>query len=344
MRLRLIPLFLLSLLALSEPISTLWKLDIQAEGGNSNGRELLLWGKDNVYKMNRGGRVIWKRSFKGLIRAFLLPDGQALVITKQGNGFRLALLNLSGYQFWQFNIEKVNHIASRGKKIALAANDSYLYILNLRKSPSRLRGWRRYNFHKRINHLTILQDGRIALALPDKLCIFEEGKQPLFFPFPNIEKISPLSDGGFLSLISQSDQLYLSRHIPSGYVLWSKEFKGNTCSFLSTSPFLCLGVEEEIKGTMKERKLLVLDQSGDVKWHRGGLLLKPIPLLLSPKGELLCMDEGRDKLLLFNQKGRFVWERKCEGKIKNYIVLDPYTILLIYNNRVEMMEVRLSER
>jgi outer membrane protein assembly factor BamB len=344
MRLRLIPLFLLSLLALSEPISSLWKLDIQAEGGNSNGKDLLLWGKGKVYKINRGGRVIWRRSFKGLTRAFLLPDGQALVITKQGNGYRLSLLNLSGFPFWQFNIEKVNFIASRGKKIALTAADTYLYILTLRETPSRLRGWRRYNFHKRINHLAILQDGRIALALPDNLCIFTEGKQPLFFPFPKIERISPLSDGGFYSLISHSDQLYLSRHISSGYVLWSKEFKGNASSFLSTPPFLCLGLEQEIKGGMKERKLLVLDQSGDVKWKRGGLLLKPIPLLLSPKGELLCMDESRDKLLLFNQKGRFIWEKKCSGEIKNFIILNPYNIFIIYHDKVEMMEVRLSER
>ncbi|MBC7330362.1 hypothetical protein H5T88_08405 [bacterium] len=342
MRLRLIPLILFSLLALSEPISTLWKLDIQAEGGNSNGRALLLWGKGNVYKIDKGGKIIWKRSFKGLTRAFLLPDGQALVITKQGNSYRLILLNLSGFQFWQFNIGKVNLIASRGKKIALTANESYLYILTLRKSPSRLKGWRRYNFRKPINHLAILQDGRIALALPDKLCIFQEGKQPLFFPFPNIEKISPLSDGGFLSLVSHSDQLYLSRHIPSGYVLWSKEFKGNACSFLSTPPFLCLGIEQEIKDKMEERKLLVLDQSGDVKWQRGGLLLKPIPLLLSPKGELLCMDDNRDKLLLFNQKGRFIWERDCEGKIEHFVILNPYSVLLIYNDKVEMMEVKVE--
>ena len=344
MRFKILPFLLFSLLALSEPISTLWKLDIQAEGGNSNGRELLLWGKGDVYKIDKEGKIIWKRSFKGLTRAFLLPDGQALVITKQGNSYRLSLLNLSGFQFWQFNIEKVNHIASRGKKIALTATESFLYILTLRESPSRLKGWRRYNFHKRINHLTILQDGRIALALPDKLCIFQEGKQPLFFPFPNIEKISPLSDGGFLSLISHSNQLFLSRHIPSGYVLWSKDFKGYACSFVSSPPFLCLGVEQEIKGKMEERKLLVLDQKGDVKWQRGGLLLKPIPLLLSPKGELLCMDEERDKLLLFNQKGRFIWEKKCGEKIKHFIILNPYTILIIYNDRIEMMEVRLSER
>jgi hypothetical protein len=343
MRLKIIPLLLLSLLALSEPISTLSKLDIQAEGGNSNGRDLLLWGKGNVYKIDKGGKIIWRRPFKGLTRAFLLPDGQALVITKQGNSYRLALLNLSGFQFWQFNIEKVNLIASRGKKIAIIADGSLLYIVTLRESPSRLKGWRRYNFHKRINYLTILQDGRIALALPDKLCIFEEGKQPLFFPFPNIEKISPLNDGGFLSLISHSNELFLSRHIPSGYVLWSKEFKGNACSFLSTPPFLCLGVEQEIKGKMEERKLLVLDQNGDVKWQRGGLLLKPIPLLLTPQGELLCMDEEGEKLLLFNQKGRFIWEKKCRGKIKHFIILNPYTILIIYSDKVEMMEVKLSE-
>lgn len=344
MRCKFLFFLLFPLVVLPAPINTLWKLDLSARGGSSNGKELLLWGNGVVYKIDRKGKIIWKRFFKNLERAFLLPDGQALVITKQGNRSKLALLNQKGIQFWQFSIEKVKSIAARGKKIAVIANDSVLYILTLRDSPSRLRGWRRYDFHKRINGVSILIDGRISLIMPDSLCIFQEGKQPLFYLFPDIKTVSPLTDGGFVSLTAHSDQLLLSRHIASGYVLWNKEFKGNACSFISSFPFFCLAVEEKVGGNMKERKLFILNQRGDVVWKRGGLLLKPIPLLLTPRGELLCRSAEGNKLLLFNHKGRFIWEKNCGGKIMGSLTLDPATVLLFYGDKVELVEVRLNER
>lgn len=340
MRGRFLAFFLLAVSALAQPITTLWTLNIPAKGGNTNGREFLLWGESRVYKIDKSGKILWKRFIKNLQRAFLLPDGQAIALTNKGSKQELIFLNLKGYNFWQFSCDKVIAIASKEKKVALITGKGELYIFTLRNSPGRLRGWRRYNFHKPLRTLAFLRDGRIVLAMTEQMCIFEEGKQPLFFPFPKIEKILPLSDGGFLSLILQRDGSIFSRHIHSGYVLWSKEFKGETCSLLSAPPFCSLGVEQRVGKDMEERKLVVLRQDGTICWQRGGLLFKPFPLLLTSQGELLCTDETREKLLLFNNKGRFIWEKKARGKIIHSIPLYPSSALLLYENEVEFVEVK----
>ncbi len=345
MRARLLFLFFLVFLTLAEPINTLWSINIQAKGGNTNGKELLLWGENKVYKIDKWGRILWKRSFGNLQRAFLLPDGQCIVITEEGNNYKLHFLAPKGHNFWQFSSNnKVVSISSRDKKVALITDKGELYIFTLRAYPGRLKGWRRYNFHKPLRALAILQDGRIVLSMPEQMCIFEEGKQPLFFPFPDIERIIPLYNGGFLTLLTQTGESFLSLHDRSGYVVWSKGFKGEVCSLLSSSPFYSLGIERKVGENMEERKLVVLEQRGTICWQRGGLLFKPLPLLLTLQGELLCTNETGGKLLLFDQKGRFVWEKECEGKIIRSIPLYPSSALLLYENRVELVEVRASGR
>jgi len=334
--------FSLVSLTFAEPITSLWRRDIQAEGGNTNGKELLLWGNNEVHKIDPSGKILWKRSFRDLQQAFLLPDGQVLVLTRKGNDNELHFLNLSGYDFWQFSCNKVVSIASRDKKVALITAKGELYIFTLKSSPGRLKGWRRYNFHKSLRALAILQDGVIALAMPEQMCIFEEGKQPLFFPFPNIQRIIPLDDGGFLTFTPQSGKFSLSRHTRSGYLAWRKEFEGEARSLLSLSPFYSLSIQQKIGKDMEERKLLVLEQNGTIRWQRGGLLFKPLPLFLTSKGELLCTDEEKDKLLLFDQKGRFIWQEKSRDQIIRSIPFYPSSVLLLYEKGVEFLEVRTS--
>lgn len=338
----LFPLLFLVSLALAEPFITLWSLNIQAKGGNTNGREFLIWGESEIYKIDTLGQILWKRSFRNLERAFLLPDGQSIAITKEGRLHKLHLIDPKGYVFWGFTSNQVVSIAGRDKKVAMITDKGELYIFTLRSSPGRLKGWRRYNFHKPLKALAILTDGRLVLAMPDRMCIFQEGKQPLFFPYPNIEKIIPLSDGGFLSLIPQAGEFFLSRHTSYGYVAWSKQFKGEASSLLSLSPFYSLCIEQNVGGDMEERKLVVLEQDGSIRWQRGGLLFKPLPLLLTSDGAVLCTDETGGKLLLFNQKGRYIWEKKCDSKINRSIPFYPSSALLLYENHIEFIEVRVN--
>lgn len=341
MKVKLLSLFFLSLsLIRAEPINTIWSLNIQGRGGNTNGKEFLLWGENEVYKIDYGGNIIWKRSFKNLERAFLLPDGQCIVVTRLNNSYTLNFLNLQGHNFWQFSSNKVLAIASREKKVAMITDEEELYIFTLRSYHSRLKGWRRYNFHKSLKALAVLTDGRVVIAMPEQMCIFEETKQPLFFPLSNIQRIIPLNDGGFLTLIQQGEQIFLSRHNSAGYIVWSKELKGEVSSLISSSPFYSLGIEQKVGEDMEERKLIVLDQNGRICWQRGGLLFKPVPLLLTSQGELLCTDEAGDKLLLFNRNGRYIWEKKCRGKIQRAITFYPSFALLLYDNGIELIEVK----
>lgn len=344
MRVKFVPfLFFWLSLTLAEPITAIWSLNIQARGGNTNGKEFVLWGESDVYKIDNWGNIIWRRSFSNLERAFLLPDGQCIVVTRQSNSYKLNFINLQGHNFWQFSSNnKVISIASRGKRVAMITDKGELYIFTLRTSPSRLKGWRRYNFHNALRALAILTDGRIVIAMPERMCIFEENKQPLFFPLANIQRIIPLNDGGFLTLIQQGEEVFLSRHNSSGYIVWSKGLKGEVSSLVSSFPFCSLGIEQRVGEDMEERKLFVFDQSGNIRWQRGGLLFKPVPLLLTSQGELLCTDEAGDKLLLFNQKGRYVWEKKCGGKIQGSITFYPSFALIIYDKGIEFIEVKIG--
>lgn len=332
--------FFLSPLLFSEPLTTIWSHNIRAEGGSTNGKEILLRNGEEILKLDKKGKIVWKRKIPHLKKAFLLPDGQVVALTGEGNNQKLSFLNLQGYSFYQFFPGRVVSIAFRNKTVAVTTGRGELYIFSLRNSPSRLRGWRKYSFHKQINDIAILTDGKVALAMPQELCIFKEKSQPLFYQFGNIKRIFPLPDGGFISLLQEGDYFYISRHNSSGYITWSKDFKGEAQALLSFYPFYCLSLVRKTGEEIEERKLVVLESNGDVRWQRGGLLFKPIPLFLTSRGELLCTDEEGEKLLLFNGKGRFIWERKCPGNIRSSIPFDSSSVLILYLDKIEFLEVK----
>lgn len=335
-------LFLIALcgLVLSQPLHALWSLNIEAEGGNAQQDKILVWGRDRINILSMEGKVFWQGKVSGLKRAFLLEDGQFVAVRGKGGRDELVFYTPKGYSFWREEVERISSIAWRGKQIAVVAGNRYLYLFTLSSRLGRLKGWRRYRFGDDIRDVVILVDGRICLALNQSLCLFRPPSQMYFFPYAGIQRIYPLTDGGFL-LFHSSDRTYLSRHTPQGYLLWSKVFEGRGDFVLSYSPFYCLGLRQESKGGMEERELLVVDWRGEVKWKRGGVLLQVKPLLVLPNGGVLGHDESHGKLLLFNDRGRFIWEEEHPQKIKRCIPCAPDEVLFISQNGLKMMEVNL---
>ncbi|MGO8674221.1 MAG: hypothetical protein ACLQVD_23015 [Capsulimonadaceae bacterium] len=315
------------------------------------------------------GHVVWPLNVPEATTAVVGPEGKvvlayaALDPTRQG----LTIMQREHRDVFKYVLDGAiwdAAVSGDGTYAAVVTGGHSLYIFSLTGTPQ----YRRISLVGTGNSIKISSDGAfIASGTWDEsgVSCFRAGGVPLWRyqaytaqGRPAINRLfeaeiahsSPYLLGvSYANIAQSSTRLYLWNRSSSGQLLWSHDLGPEDFAprarISADGTRIAIAYRHKINHgdqSIDVGQLIMYDRSGRRLWGgaRGGLLMSPDLIAISPDGSIVTVDDGQSTLYNYDMDGRLSTGKVMGAAIENTVTSDDGSYVLVYtkDNKLTLVQ------